>query len=206
MKTIETLKSELINLRDKLFNQEGEPRKEILKQYREKETEIKELKQLTELNKYNKQHAEKRDIAKIIFELEKVDLNDITNDSQINKTRLKKYPKCKELDYLFFCSQDFKANYYEINFSGKWTVFFYENGEYKKIVDFNHFLKLNYIEPKEITFKQFKQIENKTKKQLLKMKEAEKKLFELREEINPFYYNGLLNQQSNTYYTFTTKF
>lgn len=206
MKTIETLKNELNNLRDKLFNQEGEPRKEILKQYREKETELKEFKQLTELNKYNQEHAKKREIAKIIFNLEKVDLNDITNEGQINKTRLKKYPKCKELEYLFFCSQDFKANYYEINYSGKWKVFFYENGEYKKTTDFNHFLSLNYIEPKEISLKQFKQIENKINKQLLKMKEAEKKLSELREEINPYYYNGLLSQQSNTYYTLITKF
>ena len=206
MKTIEKLKNELDNLRDKLINKDSELRKEILIQYKEKETELKELKQLTELKKYNRQHAQKREKAKIIFELEKVDLNDITNDGKINKTRLKKYAKCSKLDYLFFCSQDFKANYYEINFSGKWTVFFYENGEYKKIVDFNHFLKLNYIEPKEISLKQFKQIESKINKQLLKMKEAEKKLFELREEINPFYYNGLLNQQSNTYYTFTTKF
>lgn len=206
MKTIETLKNELNDLRDKLFNQNEEIRKEILKQYKEKETELKELKQLTELNKYNKEHAEKREKAKIIFELEKVDLNDITNDGQINKTRLNKYPKCKELEYLFFCSQDFKANYYEINYSGKWKVFYYENGEYKKITDFNHFLSLNYIEPKEITLKQFKQIENKINKQLLKMKEAERKLSELREEINPYYYNGLLSQQSNTYYTLITKF
>ena len=206
MKTIETLKNELNDLRDKLFNQNEEIRKEILKQYKEKETELKELKQLTELNKYNKEHAEKREKAKIIFNLEKVDLTDITNDGQINKTRLKKYPKCKELNYLFFCSQDFKANYYEINYSGKWKVFYYENGGYKKIIDFNHFLSLNYIEPKEISLKQFKQIENKINKQLLKMKEAEKKLSELREEINQFYYNGLLSQQSNTYYTLITKF
>lgn len=206
MKTIETLKNELNILRDKLFNQSGEPRAEILKQYKEIETEIKELKELTELNKYNKEHAEKREKAKLIFELEKVDLNDITNDGQINKTRLKKYPKCKNLDYLFFCSQDFKADYYEINHSGKWKIFFYDNGKYQKITDFNHFLNSNGIEQKEISLKQYQKIKKDVEKQIEKIKKLEMELKETRNNLSQHYYNGLLTKKTETIYSLNLKF
>ena len=201
---LESLKIELKEIQGNLFSNEN--RTEVLNIYRSKEIEIKQLNKEIELFKYNKEHKEKRELARIIFELELIELNDITNDSQINKNRLKKYPNCSKLDYLFFCSQDFKANYYEVNHNGKWKVFFYENGTYKKIESFNHFLDINAIEQKEISLVQYTKIENNIKKQNDKIKKLEMELKELKDSLYKYNTNGLIRQERNTIYSFTTKF
>jgi hypothetical protein len=202
---LEALKLELSNLRNELFNSD-KVRSEVLKEYKEKEVEIINLTEEIELIKYNKEHEQKREKAKIVFELEKVDLNDITNDGQINKLKLKKYPKCKELDYLFFCNVDFRRNDYKVNYSGKWTIFFNNSGKMDKITEFNSFLNINGIEQKEITLKQYQNIKKTVKNQLDKIKKLETELKETKDNLYQYYINGLLIQKSETIYSINTKF
>lgn len=205
MKTkIENLKSQLADLRYD-FSQDVEIRKEKLEKYKSIEAQIKEENKKLYLSNYNKRHQKKRELAKIIFEIEKINIEDITSNGSVNKQKIKKYPNYFKLEYCFF--EIWQNLVYAVKYKGeKFKLYFYDGKGQKEIETFEELLKYNHIQEKDVTMKEYNKI-------LKDLKKAEQKLKNEIEKYNMFkkdfyFLNvcGLIGQKDETTYFLTEKY
>jgi hypothetical protein len=203
---LETLKKELRDMRYE-FSSNIELKKEAVQKYREKEIEVKNAERMYYLEAFNKTQRANREAAKVVFELEVINFDDVTNDGKINKNKLKKYPKFSELDY-YSIIRDFTRNTYEVSYKRKWRLYLYKNGEQVRVESYEEFLSNNNVISKDLSLKQFEAIELKLKKAREKADIALKELSKINSE---YYYltccdSNPLHQRSQTYYILETKF
>ena len=200
---LESLKNEIQNLRNQL-NGSLESKSEIISQIRDFEKQIKEENKKLFLSNFNKKHQQKRDLAKIIFEIEKIDINDITNDFKVNKQKLKKYPNYFKLEYCYFEIWQGLVN--AIKYKGeKFHLYYYDGSEKKRILNFDELLRINSIQPKELTLKEYNKILNDLKKAEDKLKNEIQKYNDFKQDYYFLNNAELLNQKSETVYFMSQK-
>ena len=200
---LETLKNEIQNLRDQLTGS-LESRSELISQIRDLEQQIKEENKKLFLSNFNKQHQQKRDLAKLIFDIEKIDINDITSDRKVNKQKLKKYPNYFNLDH---CHIEIWQNLvYSFSYKGeKFRLYYYDGSEQKRILNFDELLRINSIQPKDITLKEYNKILNDLKKAEDKLKNEIQKYNDFKQNFYFLSNAELLNQKSETVYFMSQK-
>lgn len=195
---LENLKNEISKLRNELSGS-FELRSDIISQIRDVEKEIKEEEKKIFLSNFNKQHQQKRDLAKIIFDIEEIDINDITNDRKVNKQKIKKYPNFFKLEYCYF--DIWKNLVHGVNYKGeKFKLYYYHEGEQKRISNFEELLKINSIQSKDLTLKEYNKILNDLKKAEEKLKNEIQKYNDFKKDYYFLNNAELLSQQSETIY------
>lgn len=200
---IENLKSQLSELRNNLF-QDGDLRKEKIEKYKSLELQIKEENKKLYLSNYNKTHQKKRELAKIIFEIEKIDINDITNDCKVNKQKIKKYPNYFKLEYCFF--ETWQNLVHSVKYNGeKFKLYFYDGAEQKEIQTFEELLKYNYIQEKDISMKEYNKLLKDLEKAQQRVKNEIEKYNTFKKDFYFFNVCGLIGQKDETTYFLTEK-
>lgn len=200
---LETLKNEIQNLRDQLTGS-LESRSELISQIRDLEQQIKEENKKLFLSNFNKQHQQKRDLAKLIFDIEKIDINDITSDRKVNKQKLKKYPNYFNLDHCYI--EIWQNLVYSFSYKGeKFRLYYYDGSEQKRILNFDELLRINSIQPKDITLKEYNKILNDLKKAEDKLKNEIQKYNDFKQNFYFLSNAELLNQKSETVYFMSQK-
>jgi hypothetical protein len=200
---LESLKNEISKLRNELCGS-FELRSDIISQIRNLEKEIKEENKKLFLSYFNKQHQQKRDLAKIIFDIEEIDINDITNDRKVNKQKIKKYPNYFKIEHCYI--EIWQNLVYSFNYKGeKFRLYYYDGSEQKRIINFEELLKINSIQSKDITLKEYNKILNDLKKAEDKLKNEIQKYNDFKQ--NYYFLNNaeLLNQKSESIYFITQK-
>ena len=200
---IENLKGQLSELRDTFFKG-AEVRKDALEKYRSIEQQIKEENKKIFLSNYNKTHQKKRELAKVIFEIEKISIEDITNDCKVNKQKIKKYPNYFKLEYCFF--ETWQNLVHSVKYKGeKFKLYFYDGAEQKEIKTFEELLKYNHIQEKDVTMKEYKKILNDLEKAQQRVKNEIEKYNTFKKDFYFFNVCGLIGQKDETTYFFTEK-
>lgn len=200
---IETLKKELSNLRDNLL-QNWDTREEKIKQIRSIEEQIKKEQKNVFLNNFNKEHQKKRELASIIFNIEKINIEDVTSERKVNKQKIKKYPKYFNLEYCYL--EIYQNLVYSVSYKGeKFKLYYYHEGKLKEIETFENFLKVNYITPKEITLKEYNKILNDIKKAESRVKTEIEKYNNFKKDFYFLNTANLIRQKDETIYFLTER-
>lgn len=201
---IENLKSQLSELRNNLFK-DGDIRKENLEKYKSLEAQIKEENKKLYLSNYNKKHQKKRELAKIIFEIEKINIEDITSNGSVNKQKIKKYPNYFKLEYCFF--EIWQNLVHSVKYKGeKFKFYFYDGGEQKEIKTFEEFLKYNHIQEKDVNMKEYNKILKDLKKAEQKVKNEIEKYNTFKKDFYFLNVTGLIGLKDETTYILTEKY
>ena len=200
---LESLKNEIQNLRDQLTGP-LESRSELISQIRDLEQQIKEENKKLFLSNFNKEHKQKRDLAKIIFDIEKIDINDITSDRKVNKQKIKKYPNYFKIDHCYI--EIWQNLVYSFSYKGeKFRLYYYDGSEQKRILNFEDLLRINSIQPKDLSLKEYNKILNDLKKAEDKLKKEIQKYNDFKQDYYFLNNAELLNQKSDTVYFMTQK-
>ena len=200
---IETLRKELSDLKNDVF-ENGDLRREKIEKYRSLELQIKEENKKLYLSNYNKTHQKKRELAKVIFDIEKISFEDITNDGKVNKQKLKKYPNYFKLQYCSF--ETYKKLVHTVRYGGeKFKLYFYDGAEQKEIQTFEELLKYNYIQEKDVTMKEYNKLLKDLKKAEQRVKNEIEKYNTFKKDFYFLNVCGLIGQKDETTYFLTEK-
>lgn len=200
---LETLKNEIRNLRDQLTGS-LESRSEIISQIRDLEKQIKEENKKIFLSNFNRQHKQKRDLAKLIFDIEKIDIKDVTSDRKVNKQKIKKYPNYFKIDHCYI--EIWQNLVYSFSYKGeKFRLYYYDGSEQKRILNFEELLKINSIQSKDLSLKEYNKILNDLKKAEDKLKKEIQKYDKFKQDYYFLNNAELLNQKSETIYFMSQK-
>jgi hypothetical protein len=202
------IENKMSDLRLELRGQEHE--QAILK-LRELDNELKELKINKIIDDINREQQNKRECARIAYEVEHAPESVINNDGSFHATKVKKYPKLAALKYATATYQN--GLMYQINIGReRFTMYktLYKHGEETKYilpVDFNDFLKLNGIMQEPLTRKEYNRINSELEKANNEMDQAIKKYEEARAALNisQFQNWGMIEQSNKHLYIYNVK-
>lgn len=168
----------------------------IVEQLRANEQEQKRLKILARLEAVNRDQAKLREQARIIYQIEEVPEEVICNDGTPHATKVKKYPVLRSLEYVRVTFN--KAGKIETVKTGlkTWQLLPYNQNERPET--FEDFLKLNSIQPADITPEELSAVIEENKRINAEFKKACEKFSEDKDalKIHLYSYLGLFTQHS----------
>lgn len=198
--TIDSLKAEKAKLIDKLTTREERP--DALEKIKTIDEQIKGLEHLQLLTRVNREQAEKRDLARLVYEAEQPRI-DITNaNGTFHATKVKNYPKLAALQYGRATWKDgrlttIKAGREE--FTMYRTKYEYNQPtQYTRPETFEDFLSLNGIAAQDITYTEYCQLIDATEENNKRLEEAINAHSKTQSDLNLYFYSsiGLFEQRN----------
>jgi len=212
MKTLdqlETEKRELFVQMDKEDNFKN--RMKWVDKLKENEQQQNTLKRARLLDNVNREQARKREFALQAWEAEQITEDITCNDGSLHKVKAKKYPKLASIDYIRIEFKDGRATELKIN-GERFQMFrvkyeYNKSNEYTRPETFEDFLKLNCIQPKDLTMDEFNEFAEKLNEANEVVKKAIEDYNNKRESIGCFQMQhiGLVTQQNTHFYTYEPK-
>lgn len=209
MKTLEQLNQERRELIEKLDFSDTRP--EIVKQIRENEAQTSNVRITQMLKDVNGTQARKRELARQAFECEQPTEDITTADGSLHKVKAKKYPKLASVQYLRMNFKDGRTT--ELNINGERFQMFRTKHEYNKDTQYTRpdtfadFLKLNSIQPADITREAFDTFAQKLDEANTELKKAIEKYDQTRQTIDCYMMQniGLVSQNNTHVYIYEAK-
>ena len=209
MKNLQELETEKRELHAQLDNRENF--KEVLAKLKKNEAQITEVKTAQMLERVNVEQAKLREHARLVYDCEQPTEDITCNDGSLHKVKAKKYPKLAALGA--YCLEFKDGRLTELKKDGKTFYMFrtkYEYGkptEYTRPATFEDFLKLNGIQPAEITRAQFDTFEQELNAANEELKKAIEKYDNTRRMLDTYAMQsiGLVNQSNQHLYIYEAK-
>ena len=205
MKNKELLKAELAELNASFKGvKTNEEWDELLEKFKAKELELKQAARAEFLADTNRRHDKLRALAVKVWACEQPTEDITTNDGSWHKVKVKKYPNIAALEYSYGKFREGKLELIHVN-GEKFRLLKWINDS--RPDTFEEFLSINYIMPAPITLEQYEAMNEGLKAAEQELKAAHETYSA---KINALDYSimnsyGLLNQRSETVYTYQVK-
>lgn len=198
--SLDSLLTERAQLIDKLRTREERP--ETLDKIKTIDAQIEGIKRLQLLTRVNREQAEKRELARLVYEAEQPTV-DITNaDGTFHATKVKKYPKLAALQYGRATWKDGRLLIIKAG-SEKFTMYIEKTEwkqptEYTRPETFEDFLSLNGIAAQDITYSEYCQLIDAAEENNKRLEEAINAHSKTQSDLNLYFYStlGLFEQRN----------